>query len=63
MGVTAPLLLDVADAFAEAGLRDAGYVYINTDDGWLDFNRSGTAAALHPLHEQLVAGAHVRPAR
>ena len=48
MGVTAPLLLDVADAFAEAGLRDAGYVYINTDDGWLDFNRSGTAAALHP---------------
>ena len=40
MGVSAPLLLETADAFISTGLRDAGYTYINTDDGWLDFNRS-----------------------
>ena len=47
MGVTAPLLLETADAFASAGLRDAGYIYINTDDGWLDFNRTASGE-LHP---------------
>lgn len=47
MGVTAPLLLETADAFESAGLRDAGYIYINTDDGWLDFNRTASGE-LHP---------------
>lgn len=48
MGVSAPLLLDVADAFVSTGLRDAGYTYINTDDGWLDYNRTADGSALHP---------------
>lgn len=30
MRVSAPLLLDVADAFESTGLRAAGYIYINT---------------------------------
>ena len=46
MGVSAPVLLDTADALAESGLRDAGYVYINTDDGWNLFNRSSSANSL-----------------
>ena len=46
MGVSAPLLLDVADAFVSTGLRSAGYVYINSDDGWLDKNRTGGATGL-----------------
>jgi alpha-galactosidase len=40
MMVTAPLLLDQADAILSTGLQAAGYVYINTDDGWNSFNRS-----------------------
>ena len=40
MGVSAPILIDTADAIKATGLRDAGYVYINTDDGWSDFNRT-----------------------
>ena len=56
MGVTAPLLLETADAFASAGLRDAGYIYINTDDGWLDFNRT----AAHGMRLDIAAGTAVR---
>ena len=33
MRVSAPLLLDTADAFSSTGLKRSGYVYINTDDG------------------------------
>jgi alpha-galactosidase len=44
MGVTAPLLLDVADAFESTGLHEAGYVYINTDDGWNQPNRTQDGA-------------------
>ena len=46
--VTAPLLLDTADAFVSTGLRDSGYIYINTDDGWLDKNRTEHDQQLHP---------------
>ena len=42
MGVSAPLLLETADAFISTGLRDANYTYINTDDGWLDLNRTAS---------------------
>lgn len=50
MRVSAPLLLDVADAFKSTGLQDSGYIYINTDDGWNDKNRSlgEQTGALHP---------------
>lgn len=50
MRPSAPLLLDTADAMAETGLLSSGYVYINTDDGWLDKNRTegGKTGALHP---------------
>lgn len=34
MGVTAPILLETADAMKETGLRDVGYVYVNTDVSW-----------------------------
>ena len=34
MEVSAPMLLEVADAMTSSGLREAGYIYINTDDGW-----------------------------
>ena len=67
MGVTAPLLLDVADSFKETGLHEAGYIYINTDDGWLDFNRTGPALKLHPSShftndtlESLVSALHAK---
>lgn len=40
MGVTGELLLETADSFTATGLRDAGYLYINSDDGWLNLNRS-----------------------
>ena len=36
MGITAPVLLEVADAFASSGLQAAGYLYLCTDDGWMD---------------------------
>jgi alpha-galactosidase len=29
-------------------LRDSGYIYINTDDGWLDKNRTERDQQLHP---------------
>jgi alpha-galactosidase len=38
--VSAEILLETADAFIKTGLRDAGYVFINSDDGWLDQNRT-----------------------
>eukprot|EP00040_Diaphanoeca_grandis_P031936 m.192325 g.192325 ORF g.192325 m.192325 type:complete len:645 (-) comp32461_c0_seq1:111-2045(-) len=47
MGVSAELLLDTADAFTSTGLQSAGYVYINSDDGWLDLNRT-VDGQLHP---------------
>ena len=49
-GVSAPLLLDVADALQSSGLRDAGYVYVNSDDGWLDLNRTADGS-LHPTSQ------------
>ena len=32
--INASILMEVADAMASNGLRDAGYIYINLDDGW-----------------------------
>jgi alpha-galactosidase len=49
MRVSAPLLLAVADELDSRGLKDSGYVYVNTDDGWNDKNRTaGRSGALHP---------------
>ena len=39
-GVSAQVLRDQADAMIELGLHDAGYRSVNTDDGWLEVNRS-----------------------
>ncbi len=39
-GVSAELLAEVAEAMISLGLRDAGYTYVNTDDGWLQTNRT-----------------------
>ena len=38
--MSAELLLDTADAFISTGLQAAGYVFINSDDGWLEQNRT-----------------------
>ncbi len=32
--MTAQVLRDTADQFVNLGLRDAGYEFVNTDDGW-----------------------------
>ena len=32
--ISEDLLKDMADKIVELGLRDAGYVYLNIDDGW-----------------------------
>ena len=39
-GVSADVLRRQADAMVRLGLRDAGYLYVNTDDGWLETNRT-----------------------
>ena len=33
---------DTADRFVALGLRDVGYVYINSDDTWAELNRSAS---------------------
>ena len=35
LDVTEALVRETADAMAASGLRDAGYVYVNIDDGWM----------------------------
>ena len=37
---TAPLLLDMADAFTSTGLKKSGYDIFTASDGWLDKNRT-----------------------
>ena len=39
-GVSAVLLEKTADQFVSLGLKDAGYVYVNSDDGWLENART-----------------------
>ena len=48
MGITVPVLLEVADAFASSGLQAAGYLYLCTDDGWMNLNRSATTGLQVP---------------
>ena len=40
------LVREVADALAKSGLRDAGYVYVNIDDGWQ--GKRDAHGVLHP---------------
>ena len=53
------LLREVADAMVANGLRDAGYTYVNLDDGWaLNRSSNGTIVAdpaLFPLGIKAVA--------
>ena len=37
--VNASILTNTASAMVQRGLRDAGYVYVNSDDCWMAFNR------------------------
>jgi hypothetical protein len=39
-GVSAAVLRETADLFVSLGLRDAGYVFVNTDDEWLNHART-----------------------
>ncbi len=41
-GISETLIDSVADAFASAGLKDAGYTYVNIDDTWS--NKAGRAS-------------------
>ena len=34
------MIKDIADAMVELGLRDAGYIYLNLDDGWMAKERN-----------------------
>jgi hypothetical protein len=38
--VSADIMRQTADLFVSLGLRDAGYVFVNTDDEWLDKDRT-----------------------
>ncbi|MFF5078406.1 glycoside hydrolase family 27 protein [Actinoplanes sp. NPDC000266] len=38
--VTESLIRETADRLVSTGLRDAGYVYVNIDDGWMAASRS-----------------------
>ena len=38
------IFLETAQTFIQSGLRDAGYNFLNSDDGWLSPNRSATGA-------------------
>jgi alpha-galactosidase len=33
-GISDAIVREIADAMASSGMRDAGYVYVNIDDGW-----------------------------
>lgn len=48
MGITVPVLLEVADAFISSGLQASGYLYMCTDDGWMYLNRSRTTGLQVP---------------
>ena len=38
--VTATILEQTATAMVKTGLKDSGYIYVNSDDCWMSFNRS-----------------------
>ncbi len=38
---------EIADAMVESGLRDAGYIYLNLDDNWMDTKRDSEGALTH----------------
>lgn len=61
--VTADDVRRVADALVSSGMRDAGYVYVNIDDGWQ--GRRDPAGKLHgnerfPDIKALAAYVHAR---
>jgi alpha-galactosidase len=47
-GVSAEVLATTAAAFVEAGLRDAGYTWINTDDCWSELARDKATGRIVP---------------
>ena len=38
---------EIADAMVESGLRDAGYVFLNLDDNWMDTKRDANGDLTH----------------
>eukprot|EP00729_Bicosta_minor_P023308 gene23308-26423_t len=38
--VDATILTETATAMVKTGLKDAGYIFVNSDDCWMSFNRS-----------------------
>jgi alpha-galactosidase len=55
MHPTETIFLETAANLTHMGLRDAGFTYINTDDGWLMRNRSA-AGNLVPMPDQFPNG-------
>jgi hypothetical protein len=56
MHPTEAVILETAANFTSMGLRDAGYLFINTDDGWLSRNRSSVTGSLVPMPDQFPSG-------
>ena len=52
------IFIDTANNLTKMGLADAGFTYINTDDGWLKRNRSNgwQNGSLLPMPEQFPNG-------
>eukprot|EP00729_Bicosta_minor_P005235 gene5235-13696_t len=47
-GVTSADLKSTADFFVSSGLAAAGYSYVNTDDGWLLYDRDNKTSEMFP---------------
>lgn len=67
-GVTAADLQATVDFFTTSGLRDAGYVYVSTDDGWMDGRDAQGKIRANPATfpqgiEGVAAYAHTRGAK
>jgi alpha-galactosidase len=52
---TEALIREVAEALVDSGLRDAGYVYVNIDDGWMAKER-GPDGQLRPHPDKFPGG-------
>ena len=46
LDISDAMIREIADAMVESGMRDAGYVYVNIDDGWQ--GERDTDGVLHP---------------
>ena len=53
-GLNEELILEVAQAMVASGLRDAGYVYVNIDDCWME--KRGADGHIIPFKSKFPSG-------